>query len=141
GLGFLLAVLPAPGLLRQRVAHGPTLSRALGWWGAYMPLGTSIALLLGAALIGAAGWRAAWALLAVVFLLAWCILSFMMASDAALDLHSSGMALWTRVRKNLSASGPWWAGVAFLLYSRQCIAVVGYLSTIYVQACFGGGWI
>src|SRR5690606_28997826 len=96
GLGFLLAVLPAPGLLRQRVAHGPTLSRALGWWGAYMPLGTSIALLLGAALIGAAGWRAAWALLAVVSLLAWCILSFMVASDAALGLRSSGMALWPR---------------------------------------------
>ena len=50
GLGFLLAVLPAPGLLRQRVLHAPTLSRALGWWGAYMPLGTALALLLGAAL-------------------------------------------------------------------------------------------
>ncbi|MDP1781290.1 MAG: MFS transporter, partial [Hydrogenophaga sp.] len=47
GVGFLLAVLPAPGLLRRRVLHAATLSRALGWWGAYMPLGTALALLMG----------------------------------------------------------------------------------------------
>lgn len=49
GLGFLLSVLPAPALLRQRVTHPQTLSKALGWWGAYMPLGTAIALLAGTA--------------------------------------------------------------------------------------------
>ena len=48
GLGFLLAVLPAPGLLRRRVHDPKTLARALGWWGAYMPLGTALALLFGA---------------------------------------------------------------------------------------------
>lgn len=47
GLGFLLSVLPAPGLLRQCVQHPPTLARALGWWGAYMPVGTAVALLAG----------------------------------------------------------------------------------------------
>ena len=48
GAGFLLTVLPAPGLLRRQVSHPPTLARALGWWGAYMPLGTALALLAGA---------------------------------------------------------------------------------------------
>ena len=141
GFGFLLAVLPAPGLLRQRVAHGPSLSRALGWWGAYMPLGTAIALLLGAALIGAAGWRVAWALLAVVSVLAWCILTFTVASDAALGLRSSGLPLWPRLRRTLSAPGPWWVAIAFFLYSGQWLAVVGFLPTIYAQAGFGGAWI
>ena len=46
GLGFLLTTMPAPGLIRRLV---PTqrLSPMLGWWGAYMPLGTALALLLG----------------------------------------------------------------------------------------------
>ena len=46
GLGFLWVVLPAPALLRQLVAP-QRISRVMGFWGAYMPLGTSLGLLLG----------------------------------------------------------------------------------------------
>jgi CP family cyanate transporter-like MFS transporter len=65
GFGFLLVVLPAPGLVRQLVPP-QRLARAMGLWGAYMPLATALALLLGPLVIEAAGWRAWWWALAAV---------------------------------------------------------------------------
>jgi MFS family permease len=138
GLGFLLAVLPAPGLLRQRVLHAPTLSRVLGWWGAYMPLGTALALLLGSALIASIGWRGTWLALAGTSLIAWALLTIRVPPPAALaDTHAAAQ-LGPRLRRTLSAPGPWLVALAFFLYSGQWLAVVGFLPTIYQQAGFAG---
>lgn len=65
GLGFLLVVLPVPGLLRQWLPP-QRIQAALGVWGAYMPLATALALLLGPLVIELLGWRAWWWLLAAV---------------------------------------------------------------------------
>jgi MFS family permease len=59
GLGFMLAVLPAPGLVRQLAQPGSE-STWLGLWGAYMPLATALALLLGPGCVAAFGWPAWW---------------------------------------------------------------------------------
>jgi len=141
GMGFLLAVLPAPGLLRQRVQDAPTLSRSLGWWGAYMPLGTALALLLGVPLLSAVGWRWAWLLLALLSLLAAAGLAKWVAPDAqalAPASQQGGTALGPRLRRTLRAPGPWLMAVAFFLYSGQWLAVVGFLPTIYHQAGYTG---
>lgn len=141
GMGFLLAVLPAPGLLRQRVQHAPTLSRSLGWWGAYMPLGTALALLLGVPLLSAVGWRWAWLLLALLSLLAAAGLARWVAPDAqalAFAAPQGNAALWPRLRRTLRAPGPWLMALAFFLYSGQWLAVVGFLPTIYHQAGYTG---
>jgi MFS family permease len=141
GLGFLLAVLPAPGLLRQRVRHAPTLSRALGWWGAYMPLGTALSLLLGASLIGAIGWRGTWLVLAAISLIACAVLTARVPPPAALAVGHAAAALGPRLRKTLAAPGPWLVALAFFLYSGQWLAVIGFLPTIYQQAGFGAGLV
>jgi MFS family permease len=137
GLGFLLAVLPAPGLLRQRVLHAPTLSRALGWWGAYMPLGTALALLLGASLISAIGWRSTWLVLATISLIACAVLTAKVPPPAAFAMGQAAAALGPRLQKTLAAPGPWLVALAFFLYSGQWLAVIGFLPTIYQQAGFG----
>lgn len=139
GMGFLLAVLPAPGLLRQRVHHAPTLSRSLGWWGAYMPLGTALALLLGVPLLSAVGWRWAWLLLALLSLLAAVGLARWVVPDARTPYApSGGTALGPCLRRTLRAPGPWLTALAFFLYSGQWLAVVGFLPTIYHQAGYTG---
>lgn len=139
GVGFLLAVLPAPGLLRRRVLHAPTLSRALGWWGAYMPLGTALALLLGGALIGQVGWRWGWVALSVLSLCSAVVLARSVAPDGTTASGSASIvdAWGPRLRKTLAAPGPWWVALAFFLYSGQWLAVVGFLPTIYAQAGYG----
>lgn len=139
GLGFLLAVLPAPGLLRQRVQHPPTLARALGWWGAYMPLGTALALLLGAPLMAWLDWRGAWWVLSALSLLAAGLLVWRVPADPRQTGVSSGAApLWPRLQRTLTARAPWLVALAFFLYSGQWLAVVGFLPTIYSQAGYSG---
>lgn len=138
GFGFLLTVLPAPGLMRLCVQHPPTLARALGWWGAYMPVGAALALLLGAPLIGLIGWRGLWVLLALVALCAaallWRVVPAAVSPPAGLDAPR----LWPRLRSTLSAPGPWLMALGFFCYSGQWLAVVGFLPTIYSQAGVGG---
>ncbi|MEZ5701769.1 MAG: MFS transporter [Burkholderiaceae bacterium] len=141
GLGFLLSVLPAPALLRQRVSHPHTLSKALGWWGAYMPLGTAIALLAGTALIGWVGWRGAWQALAAVSLLAWVALTLAVPAQRVRHAHAVPAPLGPRLRRTLAAPGPWLVALGFFLYSGQWIAVVGFLPTVYQQAGYTGSWI
>jgi MFS family permease len=138
GMGFLMAVLPAPGLLRQRVQHAPTLARALGWWGAYMPVGTAVALLLGASLIGLVGWRGLWLSLALVTLLSAAVLRQRVTPDVAVHAGTVPMSLRTRLAHTLRAAGPWLVALGFFLYSGQWLAVVGFLPTIYSQAGVGG---
>ena len=71
GLGFLLCAMPAPSLLRQLVSPRD-LSKTLGWWAAYMPIGAALALWVGPWVIGASSWSMWWLLLSgVTFLSAW----------------------------------------------------------------------
>ncbi|MBU4282218.1 MAG: MFS transporter [Gammaproteobacteria bacterium] len=144
GLGFLLAVLPAPGLLRRRVHDPKTLARALGWWGAYMPLGTATALLCGAPLLALIGWRPVWLSLALLTLLAAIALVTQVSGDSANTTGARPLVAgrapspWTRVQQTLVAPGPWLVALAFFLYSGQWLAVVGFLPTIYNQAGYSG---
>ena len=59
GVGLLLAAMPAPGLIRRLVPPGQV-DAALGWWGAYMPLGTALALLCGPLVMEQLGWPGWW---------------------------------------------------------------------------------
>lgn len=138
GMGFLLGVLPAPALMRQCVQHPPTLARALGWWGAYMPVGAALALLLGAPLIGLIGWRGLWWLLAGVALGAAGLLWRVVPAAVGAAAGAQAPRLWPRLQRTLSAPGPWLMALGFFCYSGQWLAVVGFLPTIYSQAGVGG---
>jgi predicted MFS family arabinose efflux permease len=133
GAGFLMAVLPAPGLLRLLVKDPGALSRALGWWGTYMPMGTALALLLGVPLMSWSGWRGAWVLLAAISLFAAGLLRWRVPSAPA---PAHVQPLWPRLARTLRAGGPWLVALGFLLYSGQWLAVIGFLPTIYRDAGF-----
>jgi MFS family permease len=140
GMGFLLAVLPAPGMLRLHVKDPATLSRALGWWGTYMPLGTALALLLGVPAMSWMGWRAVWVLVALVSVCAAGVLAWQVPHEQPLS-GGGGTGLWTRLQRTLRAPGPWLVALGFFLYSGQWLAVIGFLPTIYRDAGLGGGAI
>jgi MFS family permease len=138
GAGFLLAVLPAPGLMRLHVAPQAALSRALGWWGTYMPLGTALALLLGGWLMGWVGWRTVWLALALVSMGAALLLHLKVPTKATPGAGRPSELL-ARLRRTLRAPGPWLVALAFFMYSGQWLAVIGFLPTIHGGLGWGAG--
>jgi len=162
GLGFLLVALPAPALIRRLVPPAQ-LPSMLGVWGAYMPTGTALALLLGPLFIPAWGWGPWWWLFALVSLaMALCMVRSVPADPAAPPPVSSiaapldatavtafaegagraglgaGSGAGARLRTTLSAPGPWLVALTFGMYSGQWLAVVGFLPSIYAAAGVSG---
>ena len=144
GLGFLLAVLSAPSLIRQLVPL-QRLSLHLGLWGTYMPTGTAIALILAPAMMGLLGWQGWWGLLGALstVMALWVFLRVPAeaAGNGAMPVGRDavvGDPWWRRLRLTLGSGGPWSVALAFLLYSSQWLAVIGFLPSIYAQSGLGG---
>ncbi|MCG2591307.1 MFS transporter [Ramlibacter sp. XY19] len=137
GLGFLLASLPGPSLIR-RLVEPARLSGRLGSWGTYMPIGTGSALLLGPAVIALGGWPGWWWLTAAASLgmAAW----LWRALPAHCDARQAAGGGRHRILRTLTSAGPWLAATTFATYSAQWLAVIGFLPTIYAQAGLPAAW-
>ncbi len=138
GLGFLLVALPAPALIRRLVPPAQ-LPGMLGVWGAYMPTGTALALLLGPLFIPLWGWGAWWWLFALVSLAMAVWLVRVVPADPPVDASRAAQGAWTRLQLTLRAPGPWLVALTFGMYSGQWLAVVGFLPSIYAAAGVSGG--
>jgi MFS family permease len=137
GFGFLLVVLPAPGLVRSLVAPQRA-SAMMGVWGAYMPLATAAALLLGPLAIAAIGWRGWWWTLAALSAAMALWLRNAVPADSGPTARGSSSSWLVRLRQTLTSPGPWLVAVLFALYSGQWLAVIGFLPSIYVQSGIAG---
>ncbi|TFZ07311.1 MFS transporter [Ramlibacter henchirensis] len=132
GLGFLLAFMPGPGLIRRLVPR-ERMSGMLGVWGANMAFATALTLLCGPAWMAWAGWPAWWWLLGGMSL----VLALSLVRHLPPDPHpvTTGAGAWSaRVRQTLAAPGPWLVAFAFGVYSGQWLAVIGFLPSIYQAA-------
>ena len=141
GLGFLLASMPAPSLIRKLVEPS-RVSASLGLWGAYMPLGTALALLGGPFVMGAVGWQGWWWLLAGVSAIMAVVLWVYLPPDQ--DAHPlqprSHADRWSRrLRRTVTSRGPWLVALAFAAYSSQWLSLIGFLPSMYAQAGLAAG--
>jgi len=142
GVGFLLAVMPGPGLIRA-IAPAGSDKAAIGMWGAYMPLGVALALLAGPWFIASTGWPGWWWVLAATAAAAAAWVALAVPPDSARRGVPATRASdgWTlRLRNTLGASGPWTLALAFAVYSSQWMAVIGFLPAIYAEAGVPSGW-
>lgn len=154
GLGFLWVVLPGPGMLRQLVRHD-RINRMLGIWGTYMPLGTSLALLLGpwVMLLGSpdGGWRVWWCLLAAMTVVTAVAFGWYVPADLPFhDRPAAGGSSPDSSRRGgllgltLRSRPVWLMALTFAAYSGQWLAVVGFLPSIYEKAGIAStmvGWL
>lgn len=139
GMGFLLVTVPAPSLVR-RTARASQLTRRLGVWGAFMPVGTASALLLGPLVIALMGWPVWWWLAAgFSALMALWVARAVPADAPRATADQAAAEPWPRrLAATLRASGPWLAALAFAVYSAQWLAVIGFLPSLYQQSGWGG---
>lgn len=135
GFGFLLATVPAPGLLRRTVAPAQ-LTRMLGYWGAYVPFGTALGMLVGPRVLAAASWSVWWWLVAGGTAVAALAVARWVPPDP--PRHGT-RGLGERVRLTLSHGGPWLGALAFAVYAAQWMAVIGFLPTLYAASGWVGG--
>lgn len=149
GLGFLWTVLPAPGLVR-RLVPPERLHGMLGVWGAYMPLGASLALLAGPWVmhLGApdGGWRVWWWLLSGLAVVLALLLVGKVPTDPPVPLALAGARQGRQNSQNkkllsltLRSRAVWLMALTFAMYSGQWLAVIGFLPSIYAQAGLPGG--
>ncbi len=132
GLGFLMASMPAPALIR-RLVEPAQLQRMMGYWGAYMPLGTALALLLAPWVIAWSGWPMLWWGLGVWLLLSGGLLWWRVPPDPPPVVGSAVHSWGLRLKSVLTHRGPWLVVLSFAVYSGQWLAIIGFLPSIYAQ--------
>ena len=139
GLGFLLVVTPAPGLIRQNVAPAE-LNARMGGWGTYMSFGSALGLLLGPIVMGLWDWTTWWMFAGGVSFLAWLAVWTVVPRPAsrpaplAPQETLAAVAGWRdRLVRTLTTPGPWMMAFAFAVYTGQWMSVIGFLPTIYTQ--------
>lgn len=130
-VGFVLTVLPGPALLRRVVPFG-RLSVALGYWGSYMPTGTTIGLAATPWLMVLGGWQLAWWLSAAAALVALALVARLLPADP--PHHAVQVRVLALARDTVRSPGPWLLSACFALYAGQFIAVFGFLPTAYRAA-------
>jgi len=145
GCGMLMVTMPAPPLIRRLVPPS-YLSRLMGVWGCYIPVGTVIILLGGSWLLTVSTWQFLWELLGLVTLLmAGAVWRWIPpdstrrhCSQDARPAAASSNSAWGMVRDTLSCLDVWLVALSFGAYSGQWIAVIGFLPSIYVAAGISG---
>ena len=142
GLGFLMTTVAAPSLVRRCVAPAQTM-RMLGFWGAFMPFGTALALLCGPPVMDAIGWPGWWWLIALLSgAMALAVQRWVPADPphAHPVAHPGTPAEgWgARLASTLTSAGPWLVALTFATYSAQWLAVIGFLPSLYAQQGWGG---
>jgi MFS transporter, CP family, cyanate transporter len=142
GLGFLLVVMPAPTLIRRTVV-AESLGPRLGWWGAYMPLGSAMALLVGPWVLAALHWSFWWWLLGLTSALAWAAVWWFVPESAeetpGVQGHRARYEWLQRLRLTVRSPGPWLVSLCFAAYSAQWMAVIGFLPMVYSQKGLAAG--
>lgn len=148
GCGFLMVAMPVPALIK-RLVPPHTISRIMGWWSCYMPIGTVIILLGGSWLLSLGSWRMLWLLLAALTLLMLCLTRRIIPADPRVapgtGLHSAARQAtaahppaWSMVRTTLASRRVWLIALIFGAYAAQWIAIIGFLPTIYALAGISG---
>lgn len=134
GMGFLLVILPGPALIRRLVPPN-RLSRLLGVWGCYIPVGSIVILLVGSWVLGVANWRVLWLGLTVVTVLIAVVVWRGLPSevDEAPDegARNTSFSAWRIIGLTLSSGKIWMVAFMFAMYAGQWISVIGFLPTIY----------
>lgn len=121
GIGFLLATVAAPALLR-RIVTARDRDFVFGLWSTYMPAGMALALICAA---GLSGWRGFWLVNAGLILL--ILAAALLIPRETGKIRQPWAALTRDAWRTLTASGPVLIALVFALYSLLYFALASFL--------------
>ncbi|MEZ5649258.1 MAG: MFS transporter [Burkholderiaceae bacterium] len=130
-LGFTLAVLPAASLYRRCVAPA-RVTRWLGVWSAYMPIGFALALIVTPWIAGFGGWRGVW--LVHAFALFACLIGLRLWVPADPAGLSGAARFVPLVERTVAVRGPWLLAACFGVYAGQYLVITSFLPSFYQDA-------
>ena len=140
GLGFLFVTVPVPSLIRRLVSKENQTIK-IGLWGAYMGVGSAIALIIGSWAITTIGWRSWWVILGLTNFIIVAIIYFTIANDKHIPTAEALASKYIedthwlkRIFVIIRTPGATLAALAFGMYSGQWLAVVGFLPSIYMDS-------
>jgi MFS family permease len=126
GLGFILAVVALPSLI-SRSTTDRSRPLAMGLWGAFMPAGIGLSMLVTPPLLELHGWRGLWNDVGFIMLL-WCAILFISFRSTA---SKSGIHLGTSdFIANVLRLGPLLVVAGFVCYSSLYQSLTAFLPTI-----------
>ena len=128
GFGFILAIVALPALMSS-AASERSRPLAMGLWGAFMPAGIGVSMLITPALVELHGWRGLWNDIGLI-LLFWSAILFVVLRGMArtsTELHTSDLI------RNALRLGPLLVVAGFVCYSSLYQALTAFLPTILAQ--------
>ncbi len=127
GLGFIVAALALPPLV---VASASMRDRpvVLGIWGAFVPGGMGLMLLLSPLLLAIVGWRGLWASASIMILFCCALLWW-----GFRDYEDSPPAREPGAWRVAFARGPLLLAGCFMAYSAQFIAVTAFIPSMFIE--------
>ena len=128
GLGFILAIVALPSLI-GRSARDRDRPLAMGLWGAFMPAGIGLSMLITPLLVDWHGWRGLWNDVGLI-LLAWSVLMYLTFHKLP-PASATGSDLGAFVRNALRL-GPLLVVAGFVCYSSLYQSLTAFLPTMLV---------
>jgi len=132
GFGFVGVTVTAPKLIASAARprdHG----LAFGIWGAYMPIGMAIAMLIAPVLLDAVGWRGFWLVSAALVALFMAALGWSLHPSRWPVAFDTRTPDWRGVGETLLRAALWLFGLSFALYTLQWVAVMTWLPTFLIE--------
>ena len=121
-MGLLCVMVSGPSLM-QRYAPADQTGMAMGIWGAFMPFGTALVLLLAPVAIFLMDWRLIWWFAAAVTL-GTAAIAFLYLPTA--PTNSSSSNLWHDLKLVMQRHSILLAGVCFCIYAACYLAVLSF---------------
>jgi len=132
GLGYIIAIVSAPSIIAEAAAPADR-RLAVGMWGAFMPTGMGVMLLISPFTQEWVGWRGSWLALAVMTLIWAMVMALVFRGGRGKDYIGRPEHPWRNLSITAAARGPWLLALCFGFYTLAWIALMVWLPTFMVE--------
>lgn len=141
GAGFLAATIVAPALIR-RVSPLGAINTAIGFWASFQGQATFLALIGSTIALQFMPWQGWYWIMLAITLVPIALVLKVVPWDPSAEREASGVVVPAVKKIAVTARSwkPWIAGLVFMCYTVQWIAIIGFLPTIYQQVGISG-WL